>query len=156
MRLLICFIALTSAFGLQSIGHYTVEYGASLSAATAAITVHLPSAQAGVRIRFGTAAIYNSAACDWRTERDGTAPTATTVTPVKLNSYEPAAVFEAYRGSDVGSAARTHPTLEGLTGITTIDLTKEELLPGENLTFRTPSNCTCDYRVAVEVIQQTY
>lgn len=152
----LCFLCFACAFGQQSTGHYTVEYGGSLSSSTEAITVHLPAAQTRVRVRFGTAMIYSSAACDWRTERDGTAPTATSVTPVKLNSYEPSAVFTAWRSSNVGSAARTHPTLENLTGITTVDLSKEELLYGENLTIRTPSNCTADYRVAVEVIQQTY
>ncbi len=155
-RALLCLICFACAFGQQSTGNYIVEYGGTLSAATEKITVHLPAAQTRVRVRFGNANIYSSAACDWRTERDGAAPTTTSLASVKLNSYEPTAVFEAYRSSNVGAAGRTHPTLEGLTGITTVDLTKEELLAGENLSIGTPSSCSIDYRVAIEVIQVTY
>lgn len=155
-RLLIALLAFVCAFGQQTTGNYIVEYSGTLSGSTEKITVHLPAAQTRVRIKFGTAMIYNSAACDWRTERDGTAPTTTSLTPVKLNSYEPTAVFTAYRSSNVGTAARVHPTLENLTGTTPIDLGKEELLTGENLSIGTPSNCSVDYRVAIEVIQVTY
>ena len=155
-KLLPIFLCFACAFGQQSTGNYIVEYAATLSTAVAAITVHLPIAQTRVRVRFGLAMIYSSAACDWRTERDGTIPTGTALSPVKLNPYEPTAVFNAWRDSNVGTAARVHTTLENLTGTTVIDLTKEELAFGENLTIRTPSNCSTDYRVAIEVIQQTY
>lgn len=154
--LIVALVAALSAVAQQTTGHYTVEYSATLSNQTTKITVHLPIGETRTRIKFGNAMIYSSAACDWRTERDGTAPTATTVTPVKLNSYEPTAVFAAFRDSDVGAPARTQPTVKQLSGREVLDLTKENLKPGENLSLATPSNCSATYSVAIEVIQETY
>jgi hypothetical protein len=139
----------------QTTGNYTVEYSGTMTGSTAAVTVYLPTAETRSRVRFGSALIYNSAACDWRTERDGAAPTQTEVAAVKLNSYDPTAVFKFYRDSNVGTAARVHPTLKQIT-TTVVDLSKENLKPGEALTLRTPSNCTATYSVAIEVIQETY
>ena len=146
-----------AAFAQPRRSFYTVEVGGTLSAATQVITIQLPTAQTTVRIGFTTLQIYSSAACDWRTERDGALATGSSaVTPSKVNSYDTAAVFEAYSSSNVGTANRNLVTYKQLSGLFSIDLQPVELLPGETLTIRTPSNCSADYRISVGVIQTTY
>jgi len=146
-----------AAFAQPRRSFYTVEYGGSLSAATQVITIQLPAAQTSTRIGFTTLQIYSSAACDWRTERDGTLATGTNaITPSKINSYDATAVFEAWRSSNVGTANRELVTYKQLSGLYSIDLGSIDLLPGETLTIRTPSSCTADYRISVGVIQTTY
>jgi hypothetical protein len=150
MKFLVVALFTASAFA-QTQTTFFVEYAATLSSSTEAVTVHLPSNQSGKWVVLDVAAVYSSAACTFRTERDGSAPTTTEITPVKANSFDPALSVTAYRTSNVGTANRVMPSFVVAAGSTaTIDLSRQELRPGENLTVRNPSACSADIRIVIQ------
>lgn len=102
---------------------FYVDYGGSLSSATQKITIQLPTATAGTRVRLKAAKVYCSVACTATQERNGTAATATALT---VNKHNPEATGTltvlAYRSSNVGSAAQTY-TVDEIAAGQTLPLT---------------------------------
>lgn len=122
-------------------GTYWVEVETSLSGAAEAVTVHRPSTNGSRNVSFADASVYCSAACTFTVERDGTAPTATTVATVKTNSTQVASSATAWKApNNVGTANRTLAKNYVSAGNTlAIGLEDNELRPGDNLTIRTSS-----------------
>lgn len=128
-----------SAFAQGPIrGTYQVERKSTGSTAEA-ITVQIASGSARSAYMLASS-VYCSVECEITVERDGTAATATALTPVKMNSADSAVSATAYRSSDVGAADRTTSRQTIGAGATIIlDLTPHVILAGENITVRTAS-----------------
>lgn len=98
---------------------FIVDYGGSLSGATQKITIQLPTATAGTRVRLKAAKIYCSVACTVTQERNGTAATATSLTVNKLNPEASGTLtVTAWRSSNVGAAAVTYTSDVVIAGTT--------------------------------------
>src|SRR5574342_237649 len=94
--LLLCVFCSVSAWGQV----FIATKQTSLSGAAEVITVQQPASNAKT-VSFIGAYVDCSVACTITLERDGSAATATTLTPVALNSGT--ATATAWSGSDVGA-----------------------------------------------------
>lgn len=147
-----------SFFGLASLlalchraraaGVYTYEKETSLSSGQEKVTIHLPSS-AGGTVTFIGATIRSSVAGKFEMLRDGTAPTATAVTPTELNGGA-SGEARAYYSSNVGSG--THVKYYDLLASieTGIDLPYKNLTPGKNLTIQSPASFTGEVRIFIQ------
>jgi hypothetical protein len=138
--LVIC--VLLAATGLMAQNNvawqYTATYKYTLSTSAAVFTVQLPAA-ATKKVRFDGAYVYCSVQCEATLERDGTAATATELTPAKIDAVMPAAGAKAYRSSDAGAGTTLGgPYIIGAGSSVTLDLKDKRLRSGgDNLTIRT-------------------
>lgn len=157
MRLLFALFAIALGCIAQPTRYeYVVHYTYSLSSAAAVTTLQQPST-GGKRVEFKTAYVECSVACTVTVERDGTAATATALTPTKVNAFAPTAAFNAFRNSDVGSGTALSPAYSvPAGGSIAIDLSgvfMEGSGTGINVSLRTNSvTGTVKQIVKVEVI----
>jgi hypothetical protein len=137
LTLLVCFAGFAFAQA-----DYVALYEASLTSAASVVTVQAPASSAARIVRFVGAYIYCSVQCDVSLERDGTAATATALTPVGVSSQAPAAKTKAFRSSDVGVGTVIGKYTVPAGGTQVIDLTSVVIAgagTGKNLTLRTAS-----------------
>ena len=133
---LIVLLLLAGIASAQSV--YTYEK-ATAATTSEKVTIHLP-ADSVSSIRFVGATAYCSAGGTATLTRDGTAPTTTLATVVKLNNNAATSAARAYHASNVGSGThiKTYNLAAGFEQA--IELPDKSLLPGENLTIAT--SCT--------------
>jgi hypothetical protein len=139
MKILLLCAAFAVALWGQSPPVYVATRSTTLTAAAEVITVQQPTAVLKV-VQFKGVAVTCSVACDITLERDGTAATATALTPVALHRLMPATTVNAYRSSNVavGTVLATYSITAG--GLLALDLSDKFLFgAGENLTIRTSS-----------------
>lgn len=142
-------LALASTALAQSRGQYQVERK-STGVTSEAITIHVPTGSARSVVPVG-ASVYCSVGAEVTIERDGTAPTSTAVTPVKINSTQAASAVGAYRSSNVGTANRVTSRARCVAGATIlIPLTDHTLTAGENITARVALDSSGDTIVNVQ------
>lgn len=148
MRKLLLLVALCGlCFGQSRRGTFTVEYKKALSSSTQVITVALPSGSART-VRFDSAYLESTAACEFTLERDGTAATATALTVNAVNTGTSNAAL-AYRDSDAGAGTVLSRFTVQANGSIAIDLAQKGLKAGENLTLRSAS-CTATVITALQ------
>jgi len=140
-RLLITFV-LFSVAAFSQRGTYTVERKSALVASAEVVTIQLPTAAIATSAAMLKAAVYCSVECEITLERDGTAATTTTLTPVLNYTNSVAVSANAYRSSNVGvgSVIARYTVAAGLT--LPLDLGDISLLKKttpENFTIRTAS-----------------
>ena len=139
---LILIICLFAGSLLAQRGTYTVERKSALVASPDAITVQLPTAALATSALMMKAAVYCSVECEITLERDGTAATATALTPVPLQTTFETVSANAYHSSNVGvgSVIARYTVAAGLT--LPLDLVDVALLRNatpENFTIRVAS-----------------
>lgn len=139
---LILIICLFAGSLLAQRGTYTVERKSALVASAEVITVQLPTAALATSAPMLKAAVYCSVECEITLERDGTAATATEITPVATGTIGETVSAKAYRSSDVGtgSVIARYVVSAGLT--LPLDLSDIALMrkaTPENFTIRTAS-----------------
>lgn len=148
MKLLSVLLLLVSSAFAQA--EYVALYEANLSAAASVITVQSPATGAARSVRFVGAYVYCAAVCDVTLERDGTAATATAITPAAVSLSAPAAQTKAYRSSDVGAGTVIGKYTIPAGGTQVIDLGSAVILrAGGNLSLRT-SSITGIARIAIQ------
>ncbi|MEZ5398616.1 MAG: hypothetical protein R2729_03040 [Bryobacteraceae bacterium] len=126
---------------VDRIRFYQSAASLSLSGAGGAITLQLP-AKAGTRVYAQTAVVRCSVACTVTQERDGSAATATAVTPVALNGgATPAATL--YQGSSSTGGSSLLPLSLSAGQAVTLDMTftafKRNADAAQNHTWRVSS-----------------
>lgn len=114
----------------------------TLSATAETVTVQQPASGAK-DVYFVDALVHSSVAATLTIERDGTAATTTTLTPVKTNSWIPTATATAFHTSNAGSGTAVSNAIDipANTNVT-IDLSSFNLLgagTAKNLTLKTNS-----------------
>jgi hypothetical protein len=82
---------------------YVAYHEDALTSAGVALSIQAPGTTGARVVRMVRAVAYCSVACDVTLERDGTAASATALTPTPVMSQYPAALTKAYSGSDVGT-----------------------------------------------------
>src|ERR1700738_1039313 len=154
MKSLLCRIALLSAFlgslpAQQKIppDYIVFREDTGLSNAASVVTIQQPATNpASVSFytpaQGGSASVYCSVACVVTLERDGTAATSTSATPIPVSHGTPAAVTTAYVASNVGVGTILNriPVAAGQT--VNPDLSSLKMYAagtGVNLTLRTNS-----------------
>lgn len=118
-------------------GVYTYEKSTTLSSAAETVTIHLPTGSNGT-VKFLGASVYSSVATSFTLERDGSAPTATAVTPAEMNGGATGEA-RAYHTSNVGSSTTIKTYNVFAADEKRIDLPEKGLTAGQNLTIRTAS-----------------
>lgn len=148
MKVLFLLVMMACAAFAQA--DYVVMSEDSLTAAASVVTVQSPSSNAARVVRFVGAYVYCSVTCDVTLERNGTAATATSVTPVAVNASAPAAKTAAYKLSDVGAGTVIGKYTVPAGGTQVIDLASAAIMaPGGNLSLRT-SAITGGARIAIQ------
>lgn len=132
---------------------FNAYYEATLAGSPAVVTVQQPAANAASTVRFKTASVYCSVACDVTVERSGTAATSTALTPVSVNaSMTAAAKTKAFSASNAGVGTVLNKFTIGAGGTMAIDLMPLTLSGAgtdKNLTFRT-SSVTGTVRITIQ------
>jgi len=138
MKLALLLLFSTIAFAQSSKGTFGYEKETSLSGAAETVTLHLPTGSTRTAKLVG-ATVYCSVVCTATLKRDGTAPTTTAGTAVKLNTASDAASVVPYHTSNVGTstAIKIYNIAAGEEKV--IDLSDKGLLAAENVTLVTSS-----------------
>ena len=111
MRILILALAAASAFGQTTYYNRTYKalYEASLSGAASTVTVQQPASGART-VYIKSVYVYCSVACTFTLERNGTAASSTSLTPVSMSANNPTVAATAWRTSNVGAGTTISPT----------------------------------------------
>lgn len=120
-------------------GNYTYQKSTSLSSAAETVTIHLPSSAGSRTVKFVGISIYCSVACTATLARDGTAPTTTAGTVVKLNSTDATASAVPYHTSNVGAGTTIKTYTVPAASEIPIEFDLKGLKLGENVTLSTNS-----------------
>jgi len=137
VKIILLLLLSITAYAQNTKGTYAYEKETSLSTAAETVSLHLP---AGSRTaKFVGATAYCSVTCTVTLKRDGTAPTTTAATAVKLNTTSSGASVVPYYSSNVGTSTtvKTYTLSAGEEKV--IDLADKGLLGGENVTLVTSS-----------------
>ena len=126
----------------------------STTASTEKITVHLPTGSSASTV-LDAVTVYCSAECEAVQERDGTAPTTTSLTVTKVNSAAATAKTQAFRSSNVGSGTEIGRDVVPAGQTFVLDLKDKGLLPGENYTI-TPTFTTGSGTIKVVIKFREY
>jgi hypothetical protein len=135
LRVLCLLLAVTVLAPAGEIYQYTKTTG--LSATAESVTLHLPSSASGVQAVIKSASVYCSVACTITIERDGSAPTTTAATAVRLNRYSQPAAVTPYYSSDVGAGTGLSSFRLAAGALLPLDFGGKVLQPGDNLTLTT-------------------
>jgi hypothetical protein len=121
----------------SSRGTFAYEKETALTAASEKVTLAMPTG--GRTAKLIGATVYCSAAATFTLSRDGTAPTGTLATAVKLNTTSASASARVYHTSDAG-AGTTIKTYTCAAGSEIgIDLPDKGLLASENISIASNS-----------------
>lgn len=102
MKLLLAVLMCAVLTGQQFDARYTIVKTTALVATAEKLTVQQPASGAK-RLRFTSASVFCSAACTATMSRDGTAATATALTPVALSGHYAASTASGFHTSDAGA-----------------------------------------------------
>lgn len=146
MKLWIALLVAALAIAQGPRGNYTYQKSTSLSGAAETVTIHLPSSAGSRTVKFVGASVYCSVACTATLARDGTAPTTTAGTVVKLNSTDSTASAVPYHTSNVGAGTTIKTYTIPAASEIPIEFDLKGLKLGENVTLSTNS-ITGDVRI---------
>lgn len=93
------------------VGCYDVRRTGTLSGAGTVLTIQQPASNAANHdLRIVSVSMWASVDANFSIERTGTAASSTALTPTPLSSTTPAAAFNAFHSSNVGSGTQIGPT----------------------------------------------